>query len=453
MEHLPTKSSVKMQKAEKRTQEEATDAECNPKKQKVDAIPLRLVDINDDCLQMIFEFLNLDDLVNVAEANESFIPAAVAVFSRFHRNKEFKASLFLKPELMIDDISLQEDAAAAFFRHFGHRLLQLSIHFYYQHSTTFEKMILQYCTDSLTKLHLYIPDGNNFNAIRKPFTMVEKLHMSHGLLGKQLSQISIWFPNLTTLELVSVNLFQLETIDLKLPRLKHLLIALTNLSQSTICKILRANQQLESLVLRCDYDVHLLQTISRHLPQLEELGLWPPTDGFQSFGDQKFCFDHLKKFTLCCLWRSIENISFTFTNLHELNLIGFDRFDEQISDFAKKFKSINKLSLASFYAVDDNNLLDKDLNSIVKSLPNLTELELSANLFTADYIVQFLFKCDGNLKTVRLLFNEPPKWYQFRAKIGTKWTMVVTEHLTEHENYDRCMYYDVIVDWTLNRII
>lgn len=48
---------------------------------------LKLSTLNDDCKELIFEFLDLVDLVQVAESNKQLNKAASAVFKRKYGNK------------------------------------------------------------------------------------------------------------------------------------------------------------------------------------------------------------------------------------------------------------------------------------------------------------------------------------------------------------------------------
>lgn len=49
--------------------------------------PLKLTTINDDCKELIFDLLNLMDLVNIAETNKQLNTAVCAVFQRKYGNK------------------------------------------------------------------------------------------------------------------------------------------------------------------------------------------------------------------------------------------------------------------------------------------------------------------------------------------------------------------------------
>lgn len=52
--------------------------------------PLNLVTINNDCKQLIFEYLEFTDLVNIAETSKKLNNAVSAVFKRKYGNKKIR---------------------------------------------------------------------------------------------------------------------------------------------------------------------------------------------------------------------------------------------------------------------------------------------------------------------------------------------------------------------------
>lgn len=53
----------------------------------IESEPLTLVTINNDCKELIFEHLEVKDLVNIAETNKELKTAVCAVFRRKYGNK------------------------------------------------------------------------------------------------------------------------------------------------------------------------------------------------------------------------------------------------------------------------------------------------------------------------------------------------------------------------------
>lgn len=58
-----------------------------PEQLSINPEPLKLTTINDDCKELIFEHLDLMDLVNIVETNKQLNTAVCAVFKRKYGNK------------------------------------------------------------------------------------------------------------------------------------------------------------------------------------------------------------------------------------------------------------------------------------------------------------------------------------------------------------------------------
>lgn len=425
-------------KAEKR----ALDANSNEiqaqKKPKIVENPLKLVDINDDCLQAIFEHLDLESLVNIAETDDHFTTAAKSVFSRRYRNKKYVMSTFLIGKS--DYIAIEKSFAALLFRHFGEFISDLLVDCLSQHDKTSEKSILLYCSSFLVNLDLVYTTTNCFKTIEKPFEKVEKLAIVRGMLNQKMSQLNVWFPNLTSLELFNVKFLEPQTVEVHLPALKQLMIHndQMTLQQSTIVELLRLNPQVEVLRWRqLTYDASLVRSISECLPLLEELELWSPEDRFSSFGNQKICFETVKKFTLNTFYHRaefVENMPFRFKALRELILDGFNQFQDDLLNFVIENHDLTKLCLTPFIG-DFDDLTLEDLHKIVDSLPKLVDLEFCGDLFSKHELIPFLTD-SKMLQKVRLLFIDLPLCPHFRAELKTDWNIatycVDVECMEEH---------------------
>lgn len=412
-------SPSSMTKCVKRGREQNCDCddEDDNKKTKVVSGPLLLVDIKDVCQERIFELLGLEDLVNVAEADDRLIKAAVEVFSRCHRDKKMEVIVSSTSNIRPNYFQLRHDIAVACIRHFGHLMTTLSINFYSQglhapREIDIEEVISKHCTNSLVNLDVGFGSLNDFETMCKPFAMVENLAIFGCCLGPKLSQISIWFPNLVSLTLRRVEFFGLEFIEMKLTQLKTLVIYDEDgeMTQQIILEMLRFNPQLESLSLHCDYDIHFLRSISRYLPQLEKLELWPPKDRFQSFDNQTVSFEMVTTLTLNALpgTDAVVNMPLVFPNLQRLKLYGFDQFNRLILDFINRCEHVSKvllIPLASRYS----KVHVSDFRTALETRPLLTELEFCAEQFEEDEIVNFLSECKC-LKRAQLLFMQLPSW-------------------------------------------
>lgn len=209
---------------------------------------------------------------------------------------------------------------------------------------------------------------------------------------------------------------------------------------ASIVGLLRANPQLVSLVLNCDYDFDFLQLASEYLRRLTELELWAPDDRFISFDDETVRFESIEKFTLVASkvrGEFVVNMPFAFGHLKALTLDGFNEFKGHLIKFIKANRGIQQLNLIP--CIDDwDDLTFEDLMSIINALPDLVELEFCGDTFEEEDIVQLLMT-NKQLQTVRVSFIDVPIWPDFVPAIKTEWTLTVfcTSESTHFFELDR----------------
>lgn len=257
---------------------------------------------------------------------------------------------------------------------------------------------------------------------------LEQLTITKSVLGENLSRLYVWFPYLTTLKLVNVTTSKPQYLAAHLPHLTHLVIHNEKMTipLASITGMLRANPQLKSLVLSCDYDAEFLQKASEYLRRLTQFELWAPDDRFISFGDETVHFESVEKFTLVAphlRGEFLVNVPFVFGNLEELTLDGFNEFKGQLINFIKANPGIGQLNLMP--CIEDwDDLTFTDLMSIINALPELVDLEFCGDTFKMNDIVQLLMN-NKQLQTVRVAFIDMPLWPDFLAAIQSEWTLTV----------------------------
>lgn len=393
---------------------------------------LELTDINDHCLWHTFEFLDADDLVNIAEAHARFVPVATSIFRRLYRKtKQLVVDFGLLPSHQNHhptSLCPADENIEPLFRHFGHLITDVLVNFLGGKHVEIETLLQEHSADSLLKLDLAFCGSDDFASINKPFPKLEKLQVIESTLNQNVSQLNIWFPNIQHLELVYVTLSQPDLLEVNLPQLKHLEIYNydVELPIETIREMLRKNPQLTSLKLLSEYGVSFIESLSQNLPALEVLELWAPADRFSSFNDAKFHFASVKKFTLnACSSRGdfLVNVPFTFDALEELVFDGFNQFKGQILDFVMQCKMVKNLKLVPYVDDWDDLMLD-DLRKIFDALPQLTALEFCADTFPVNDLMQLL-GANEQLDDVILVLMEMIWCEHFHREIAKQW------HLTK----------------------
>lgn len=174
--------------------------------------PMKIIDLSDDCLRKIFEYLDFENLFNVAISNEWLRPAANDLVKRKYGNYPVRISgfdlhpIFTQNQMsyecteIIDVIGLK--SCLQYLRCFGSSITKLSIqhikcynewrtkrcHHVYQH-------IKKYCNGSSLELTFIDMPNILFGLCKQPMKNV----VSVGLVNCDLKKLLLfdeWFPNM-----------------------------------------------------------------------------------------------------------------------------------------------------------------------------------------------------------------------------------------------------------------
>lgn len=253
---------------------------------------MKITELNPDCLEHIFKYLHLKDLLNIADARKSLQdPVNQAFISKYHG----KTIVSICPSSPLSDPSMHivtidgcksEDvysfgAILKFLRYFGKKNTALKIVFrpsmhgkLQNRITELCNYINEYCTETLTELELLFSE-RGFIPLLKPFRKLETLALSDVPVD-DLLDLNRCFPKLCWLKLYSIpefipNCFQAHLLHL--PHLKVLLIS--PIVEETFVKIcLQLNPQLEILEIigvSNSWDPSILDFVNENILQLKEL--------------------------------------------------------------------------------------------------------------------------------------------------------------------------------------
>lgn len=237
--------------------------------------PITLTNIYYDCLERIFDFLDLESLLNVAGTCKRLQIAAAAKFRDDFGGKTIKLNPFYYRYIRIIKYDDQLDfyglkMCLPFLRCFGATILNLSVS-YSGENVHLDNYINRYCADNLKKISFV--DKISSKNFSKPFKNVEKIKffsvMTKCELKNQLLSIVHLFPNMRELEMDSVSI-GVAAISVSFPHLKHLRLFVDENSKNDF---LQANPQLQSISLFCDVEMSmdkLLDLISEN-PSISKL--------------------------------------------------------------------------------------------------------------------------------------------------------------------------------------
>lgn len=238
----------------------------SPLKSRPSSVPkeqMKIIALNDDCLEKIFNHLELQSLFNVAIANEYLRPAAQQVykqnFGACHVNIKPKKSIGLSfSPLNESDDTIEVNGLKTcflFLRCFGQLIKCLKVGYGLNKDVVYEHVnqyISSYCAENLVRFE-FNRTPNSFNGLFcKPFVNVEYVSICYGSLEKEFQSFSKWFPNARHLKLDQSEI-NLKFCGVHFQNLDHLDINLgydyPDLLKSSASRLLNANRQLRSLVI------------------------------------------------------------------------------------------------------------------------------------------------------------------------------------------------------------
>lgn len=239
----------------------------HPQQQQNDDEPPALNNIFYDCLEQIFEFLDLASLLNVADTCKRLQAAASTKFGHDYGNRFIylcqatsdNVYRFCPGILALNHSVIRVNGlelCLPFLRCFGGEISRLEIDYsgiFGSRKQHLDRYINQYCADTLTRFSCRNGETFASDSFLKPFKCVEKVVLSHFNLGGHLKDFVHWFPNVQHLRMVLMTIDE-NAIAVPFPNLKHLCIYInkntsSDFSNKNIVNLLHANPQLDSLEL------------------------------------------------------------------------------------------------------------------------------------------------------------------------------------------------------------
>lgn len=379
----------------------------------------KITDINNDCLEHIFEHLNLKDLVNISDSSKHLKHATNLVFSRkyarkmihlnigcddehfgYNRNKVNCKNCNCLSDQKCDWFKIDMDEVTSchplpsfkLLRSFGH--LMLTVHFQqYRTIPVYSgKLNRNYCIETLMDMSLL-----------NPLKSIKIVQFSGGHVTGKLLNLNKWFPNMRQLTFSNgIEIIGCKQIVNHFQHLIHLSVEIREAPDDSyfggenLAKLFILNPQLQSLQVSGEVTVEYLLKISEYLQNLQSLMISCRYEFFGSLDGGRIHFKNIKKFHIKYLTREIiQQIPITFNNLEELTMEinprafrSMEMYDN-IFDFIQNQSSLVKLccSFSHIFKVSGKNIMKM-------ALPLLKEAYLTGIIVPADEVITFLDKCD-----------------------------------------------------------
>lgn len=396
--------------------------------------PIKLTDLNDECLVHIFGLLHLETLSLVAQVN---IRLNHMVYDFLEEMcDEGSVSVFTSDQaqwICIDGIPgkfIFKDPTdiTRFFRKTGDSIECLSIaclsHSQYHTYQSIEKSIFKHCSDTLTTIKIESNQLPVLSDVTKEFRNVEELHLNGCELSGNLSQhFATFFPSLLRLTLIDCKTSDPKCIETEFYNLEELTVVGKRknrmvFKKANVREAVRLNPHIRRLVVdfnstndrefgcsHTDYelDAHFYRFVSDNLPKLESLAVFGERKHQSDHTEDEIEFWRLKQLSVYHVDSQEPNhiTPFKCNQLRELKLEHMTTLSDEWVQFISRHDSLQKLTIDIKCSHDEENdesqsscaQIDKEqLLTIVKWLPKLKELRLSAGSVDAKDIMAILPK-------------------------------------------------------------
>lgn len=221
-----------------------------------------------NCLEQIFDFLNFESLLNIAQTCRRLQIAAAAKFADdfdkkrielyLYRSDDWQSGIYWHPKcIFIVNLKF----CLPFLRCFGGKISDLLVDYsglspeHCGYIRTVNQYISQYCGDTLKKIVFLGKPEFTIELFQKPFKNVTAATISEASLENQLSTLVNWLPNLRRLKLNEVEILTDDDsmLGVSFPCLEHLSFTIApdahlgHLTYNQAVTFLDANRQLHSL--------------------------------------------------------------------------------------------------------------------------------------------------------------------------------------------------------------
>lgn len=362
--------------------------------------PTTILDLNDDILRGIFQFLDVLDLCVVADVCSAFKRNAQAEYSQQHKDERFEIQVQDK-KIRISHLrqnwSLWQ--LCSVLRNFGaltgsYMVVEVGIH----HINMCEviQLINHFSGEALTELKLQtVVFTVDLVAVLRPLlSRLQTLHLLYCSYKSNFvpSDLLSFCPRLTTLSIKSISRSSTvwnSYIRFGFPMLKAVSFECpVEISAASIKDFVKKNPQLKDLTLECCSATtnSVIQSIAKYTPEIEKMSFKINRDpyGVAEYGK---CFKHLTTLK-----------SLKIKTSHEAYAAGTTPLKQIISELAAAHIPLEQLSLSVFE-------LDIDLVDGITKLQTLKELEFNCALKMTWYDVMDIISNLSRLAHFRIKHN------------------------------------------------
>lgn len=369
---------------------------------------MKITNLNSDCLSLILERLDYDDLVNATKINEKLSSVAADVFRYKYSRKSIvihdRFSLSNNSDELFDVTGMEIDSETIedenlylemptfnvkfsenaieldyggeilnLFKYFGDEIKKLVSQIEWADSNScaeiIGRLISKYSSESLVDLTVEVSEENVLEFVTKPLINVQNLELTlrdrnTNLKSYQLNEL---FPALRSLTIFQLFDFDESVFfDYHIPNLEHLDIRGSYNEYKTYSGLISNNPQIRTLSLtnaRAEY----VEKVSANLPQLETLTL-------KKFilQNERIRFENVTTLTMSYGYGvSSIQANLEFPRLQTLS-IEFDLGQH----FAKHYSFLKELRHLKHLDLTFEDINDSQFKELTQNLTSLVQLDL-----------------------------------------------------------------------------
>lgn len=411
---------------------------------------------------LIFEYLDFDDLVNVAQLNAEFSSNAAAVFHREYCEKNFwiyRGFLLSNNSNELMNVGMEYDAKAIeyeneyfkpatvklseeyvkleygaqilnVFKHFGHLIkrITLGVGGAGQRAKLMARLISKYSSESLVDVKVGFWDIGVLNYITKPLVNVENLTLTFESTNENRRPIGIneRFPALRRLYLhAHVAIRGFAYFSYLIPHLEDLEISGAIDESKTFEGLISNNPQIRSIKLS-NIKPRFVQELNNLLPQLETLAL----NNFE-LDNTKIRFENVSTLSIDYHYfgETSPDANLEFPQLQTLHIDNYrtEHFVKHHT-FMKKLNNLKQLHLTYW------KMPDSEFQQLTQNLTNLVDLTLKCfeykgrGILSANAVAEFAKNHDKlqQLNVINLFKDQ--ELQVLRDQLDSDWQSKINGH-------------------------
>lgn len=391
------------------------------------------MDLSIDCKLLIFEELDVENLLKMARLNSHLKSLAIYVFQRkFASKKVIIGSDALFEGIIVgrSHISIDYSFSLKFLATFGHLIKSFEIlnsQIPPEHLVSFGMLVNEHCSDTLVEFtmegEMYVLDG-----MKKPFESIVNVtfesneNISHNCSVK----LNELFPKVQRLNL-NLYLGQRKNFDCHFPHLHDVHIGYATCRDDYV-QFLTKNPQIRKL--SSSY-IHLefLQDIKTLLPQLKSLGF--EMKHFQLTEGPKVQFENVKevlihaksedstaveKLSETMEFENLERLSFSFTD-KQFGADVVNKIDDKWIDFIGNHKKLKKLNIIRG-CIDEAAIL-----KLSSMLNRLIETQIICEEISMRTVSKFIENNTDLIRITLIIVNDGTnsRFEEFNKEFSDEW--------------------------------